>query len=533
MLFDIFYTDKYDDKIAVITGDCAYTFSDIKKQIAYQMEVLKNKSNNVVILTDNNFNFIIHFFASIFGGKNIYLLTDKTGLKTLDFDYVIADNFSGERLENYEFPRVNPELIMVNFYTSGSSGRAKNIKKTLQNLMCETMDLKNEINFPSKNYRVMSTTSMCHLFGLTFHLMLPLYCTYAIDTESVISFDDIDKKDVILISTPTFLNSIERYSTLFKMSPEYIFSAGSKLNEKLFKFLEEKSKIIEIYGSTETGIIARKTHYNDPFVLFNNVEVKANDDYTEVASKYIYNGETVINDRINVINRTLRIECRTDRLLKVYEKRVCADELEDNLRDNVFINDCYITTSREKPVCLCVLSDTGKEYLLKNGIPSICAKLKKDLHEFSPIVPQRWKFIDLIPMTSTGKVNRKLIEHIFNVNLSFPVILDRNIQGNSIDYRIFFYNQCNFFKGHFPQFKLLPGVAQLYLAKEFANIHFNLTLGAGQWKKIKFTNIIEPDSIIHLKLEKTDKSVCYEYYSESKKYASGMFLCDNVFKELR
>ena len=126
-----------------------------------------------------------------------------------------------------------------------------------------------------------------------------------------------------------------------------------------------------------------------------------------------------------------------------------------------------------------------------------------------------------------------MIEHFFNLKLSLPIILDRIIQGDSIEYKIFFYNQCNFFKGHFPQFKLLPGVVQLYYAKEFANVHFNLTLGEGQWKKIKFSNIIEPDSIVHLKLEKSEKHVSYEYYSDTKKYASGMFICDNVFKELK
>ena len=71
---------------------------------------------------------------------------------------------------------------------------------------------------------------------------------------------------------------------------------------------------------------------------------------------------------------------------------------------------------------------------------------------------------------------------------------------------------------------------QLYLAKEFANAHFNLSLGEGQWKRIKFSNIIEPDSIIDLKLECNDKQVTYEFYTDKKKYASGVFLCENIFK---
>ena len=48
------------------------------------------------------------------------------------------------------------------------------------------------------------------------------------------------------------------------------------------------------------------------------------------------------------------------------------------------------------------------------------------------------------------------------------------------------------------------------LAKEFANREFQLKLGAGQWKKIKFTNIIKPDKTILLKLERTEKHVSYQ-----------------------
>ena len=110
-------------------------------------------------------------------------------------------------------------------------------------------------------------------------------------------------------------------------------------------------------------------------------------------------------------------------------------------------------------------------------------------------------------------------------NLSFPIILDRELAENSIKYKIFFYNQCNFFNGHFPNFKLVPGVLQLYLAKEFANFHFGLELGQGQWKRIKFSNIIKPDSVVNLKLEHSKKQIIYEFYSDDKKYSSGAFLC--------
>ena len=135
-------------------------------------------------------------------------------------------------------------------------------------------------------------------------------------------------------------------------------------------------------------------------------------------------------------------------------------------------------------------------------------------------------------MNDMGKTDKSFINHLFNMKLSLPVILERRADTTSVTYKIFFYNRCNFFKGHFNEFPLVPGVFQIYFAKELANYHYKLNLGQGQWKRIKFSNIIKPDSIINLRLEKTEKNVNFEYYSDDVKYASGTFLCENIFNGL-
>ena len=529
MILEIFTTNKYDKKTAVTDGDNDYTFYDLKCLIASEMNLLKEKKNNVVILPNDNFAFIIQFFASLLCLKNIYLITDKTRLNNMNIDFDVIEGY--EKKTN-EIPKFNIDISkpLINFYTSGSSGKPKVIKKSLYNLICEAKDLGKELGLKNKNLNVISTTTMCHLFGLTFHLMMPLCNSLIINTKNVSYPENINQLNTILVSTPTFLYSVPKFDVNFKINPEYIITAGSKLNDGVFEYLEKKSKIIEIYGSTETGIIARKTHYADDFKLFDNVNLVVNKDNVEVKSEYFYEDNTCINDKIELNNRILKFKNRTDRLYKIYEKRINADELENNLKSNSFVKDCYITKHGEKLVCICALSDLGKKYLLKNNISSLIKNLKSYLASFSEISPKRWKFIDEIPMTNSGKINKKLIERLFNINLSLPVILDRVLSENSITYKLFFYHQCNFFNGHFPEFQLVPGVVQLYLAKNFANIHFNLSLEAGQWKKIKFSNTIKPDSIINLKLVYNEKQIYYEFYSDIKKYASGIFLCKNIFE---
>lgn len=525
-----FTTSKYNNKIVVTDGVNNYSWHDLKCLIAAEINYLKNKKNNVIILSGDNFSFIIQFFASIFCNKNIYLITDKSRLNNLDFEYEILDNYDKTPVESFQFPEINPKSIIINFYTSGSSGCPKIIKKSLYNLISEAEDIGKEFNFQEKKLTVISTTTMCHLFGLTFHLMTPLCNNLIINTQNISYPENVDKENSILVSTPTFLNSVPKFNLKFKKNPEYIITAGSKLNNDIFENLEQTSRIIEIYGSTETGVIAHKTHYNDHFKLFSNVNISVNNNITEVVSDYFYEDKITIKDTIELNNRSLILKNRTDRLFKIYEKRVCADELEENLKSCEYVSDCYITKYNDKLVCLCALSEIGQKYLLENNISELTKNLKQYLRKFSEIVPQKWKYIDELPMTTSGKINRKLIEHFFDVNLSLPVILDRKLDKNSIIYKIFFYHQCNFFNGHFPEFKLVPGVLQLYLAKEFANIHFNLELGEGLWKRIKFSNIITPDSIVYLKLEYDEKRVTYEFYSDTKKYASGAFLCENIFE---
>ena len=527
-MLEVFTTSKYDDKIAVVNGNKDYSYKQLKGLIASRIIYLRNKKDNIVLISGDNFSFIINFFASIFAGKSIYLVTDRTRFNDLNFEYDVVTGFEDEYKYDFKFPQIDDAEIIINFYTSGSSGKAKNIKKSLSNLISEGNDL-GAVFKPEQNLSVLSTTTMCHLFGMTFHLMFSLCNGLIINTNSVAYPENVNIYNTILVSTPAFLKTKVKHNLDFGIAPKYIISAGSKLDEEVFEILEKESNIIEIYGSTETGVIGYKTKHNEKFRIFPNVKIKPNDDNLEVESNYMYGGKCVINDKVESDGKYLTVKNRTDRLFKIYDKRVSAQELEEKLNKHEFVEGSYITNLENKLVCLCALSEKGKEVLLSKNVYPVTKELKLYMLKHSEIVPQKWKFIDVIPMNKLGKINKNLIEHIFNVNLSLPVILDRKEDENSVTYKIFMYKNCNFFNGHFPEFKLTPGVVQLYLAKEFANAHFGLDIGKGQIKRIKFSNIIEPDTVLYLNIVKTDKQVLYEYYSDEQKYSSGAFDIVSIF----
>lgn len=527
-----FYNSDFDFDNVIITDKSTYNFKHLKAYINGAMNLIRNKKQNIVICDNDNFSFLIKFFACIFEKKNIFLLSDIKKLPELCFDYDLFIENCFVCDENYNFPIIDEKNTFINFFTSGSSSNSKIIKKSLYNLIKEGMDLGSELNI-NKNLNVLSTTTMCHLFGMTFHLMFPLCNGFKIYTPSILFPDNLNIDKSILISTPAFLNTIEKHQIKINVLPEYIITAGSKLDENVFKYIENQTNIIEIYGSTETGVIAHKEHFNLPLTLFKNVNLNSFDDNIEVTSPYIFDNSIKINDKIQLNGRNLIIQNRTDRVLKIYDKRISADELENKLKQNDFVLESFITLYDGKLSCLCALTKQGQNFLLQHGILELKKSLKSYLNSFSDIIPQKWKFIDEIPRNQTGKINKPVINRIFGYSLSLPVILDRIIQENKIQYSIFFYNSCNFFSGHFPNFKILPGVVQIFLAKELANIHFNLDIGQGQWKKIKFSNIIVPDKIIKLSIEKNEKYIEFKFFDDEKNYSMGLFMLDNVFKELQ
>ena len=91
----------------------------------------------------------------------------------------------------------------------------------------------------------------------------------------------------------------------------------------------------------------------------------------------------------------------------------------------------------------------------------------------------------------------------------------------------------DFFDGHFPEYKLLPAVAQFEVVTRFSRKYFSTQRWVPSIKRIKFSAPIRPDTRIHLELTyKAEKqSVTFNLSDanvEGKVYSSGTF---NVLSE--
>ena len=88
--------------------------------------------------------------------------------------------------------------------------------------------------------------------------------------------------------------------------------------------------------------------------------------------------------------------------------------------------------------------------------------------------------------------------------------------------------ESDFYNGHFPEYKLLPAVAQIDLTNRFAKKYFGTPRYITHIKRAKFSNPIRPDTKIRLDMTfKREKQIISFTMSdaakEDKVYCTGSF----------
>lgn len=88
--------------------------------------------------------------------------------------------------------------------------------------------------------------------------------------------------------------------------------------------------------------------------------------------------------------------------------------------------------------------------------------------------------------------------------------------------------ESDFYNGHFPEYKLLPAVAQIDLTTRFAKKYFDTPRYITHIKRAKFSNPIRPDTKIRLDMTfKREKKIVSFTMSdaakEDKVYCTGSF----------
>ena len=404
------------------------------------------------------------------------------------------------------------------FHTSGSSGEPKIIKKSYECVLAEGQDLAEFFKF-SPDTVFVSTVTPDFMYGTTFTVMLPKVLGCKVDEERVLYPEDIkDYEKYVFVSTPSFLEKLAKYNFTFKHKPQMIISAGAKLADDIFEYLEKISLgVTEIYGSTEAGVIAYRQCARDNLKFFENVTYKNN----TIKSPYFDEAELTLNDEIEFLQNGFVVKKRNDRIVKIQEKRVSLSEVENILNSTEFVEKSYCLKLDDKLCAAAVLTAKGQNFLEEKGKLELIKLLKMS---GKASLCKKWRFLYDLPVTERGKINRERITEIFNTNITYPNIIDFSINSDFAEFKLVFPLSSNFFKGHFTDFPILPGVVQLFFAKEFIKDVFNLDFVPETVKKIKFSSVIKPDTKVTLTLKRKEKSIDFMFTNGDITFSSGSFV---------
>ena len=109
-------------------------------------------------------------------------------------------------------------------------------------------------------------------------------------------------------------------------------------------------------------------------------------------------------------------------------------------------------------------------------------------------------------------------------NLMAEKILEK--EDNSISLVFTIPETSPYFDGHFPDYPVLPAVAQADIVINFADRYFNTGVALSKIKRMKFNKIISPSLTLLLKIEIKNDTLSFKINSEdeSENYSGGTLI---------
>lgn len=417
--------------------------SDVAKLVLYLEQI---KAKDFAICSADSYLFSVAFLASLHAKKQVilpgcyqagvieeladnfsYIITDgaielPSSIEQIDLNRLSWRNCNVKELGLLDL--VAAEIVM---FTSGSSGRPKPIYKNGLHLSLEIEQLEQLFGDICQDKLVYSTVSHQHIYGLQLRLLWPL-CTGNAFSQFNLDYPEqifaTSSSKTILISSPALLKRLDNIKNK-KIDIAAIFSAGGPLNDKAISDVELifGKFINEIYGTTETGAIAyRKTTSLDKnWTLFPNLNATLNKNGCltlvgeHISNSFYQSADACIMDG----ERNFKLLGRTDRIIKIEEKRVSLVNVEARLAANDWIDEvAIIPLSRANRVelgAVVTLSHFGLDNLEKLGKAQLVLALRASLRTWlEPVaIPRRFRIVSHIPVNTQGKRLKSILDKLF------------------------------------------------------------------------------------------------------------------------
>ncbi len=318
------------------------------------------------------------------------------------------------------FAAADTPFLML--FTGGSTGMPKVWSKTPRNVIAEARYMVDRFGITADDV-ILATVPPQHIYGLLFSVLVPLVASARVLQETCVFPGEIMKaareaEATVLVSVPACYRVLKG-DLLMRHHLRLAFSSAGPLDAVDADRFRERTglEIHEIYGSTETGGVAvrRRGCDGETWEALEPVAWRIDDGRLQVRSPFL--SPSLLRDEAGFFTTADRAEDargmrfllrgRTDDVVKIGGKRVDLAEIREKLKRLRGVKDALI-----------VMRATGKGRqhelvaLVATDLPS--AELRRRM---APLVepyamPRRFVLMDRIPVTATGKYDRKIIEEL-------------------------------------------------------------------------------------------------------------------------
>lgn len=315
----------------------------------------------------------------------------------------------------------------IRLFTSGSSGTPKCIEKTVGLMDREAEVTTRLFGAVTEGAVVQSTVDPRHLYGLTFNIWFafsagrPIAKTRRVYQEQLLTLPH----PVALITTPTFMRMLE--TTLAAPVLPLVLSAGGPLSDEAKATLTawSPSTIYEIYGSTETGVIASRAHESNAlanaqtpdWTLIDEAMLSETADGWVLTSPLLPTGVMMLDDQLKLTGeRTFHLLGRRDRVVKIGEVRLSLTEIERVVERTLGLVIRALPVVHGERTLIGAVVNEALSPKWTGQLPDRRAVTQALHGTLDPLArPRLWRSVPDWPMNAQGKVETQRLLELFHV----------------------------------------------------------------------------------------------------------------------
>jgi hypothetical protein len=430
-------------------------------------------------------------------------------------------------------------------FTSGSSGEPLALPKTFSQLDAE-LQVHSRLWPLNDTSAVVSQVSHQHIYGLLTGVLHPL-CTGRPFSSLDCHYPEVLAErlreasgcllTVTLVSSPPQLSRLPAHiGWPAPGSLTRILSSGAPLSAEHAAHSESvlSTPVIEIYGSTETGGIAwREQRLEAIWTPLPGVEIRDDEGCLALRSPFLPSPETWWRhpDRISLAEHGFLLLGREDRLVKVAGKRLSLAQMEDALSamDCVAAARCVELGRADGRLGVIVVVSPERIPHEHAARRALIQRLRSALAtQFETVtLPRYWRFVEAIPTNAQGKLDRSLIQRLFNDidDQKAPRWLTETVNNQTVrTLTLEVPEKLIFLDGHFDRFQLVPGVVLVQWSMQLGQQAFGEKAGFSGVEQLKFQRPLRPGMRCTLQLTQRPDGIAFTYESHEGRHAAGRIM---------